>query len=115
MDLLKATGPGGIGAGLSGSASSSTTLTGNMLHRDENKAATAHGVLYAIVALAVAPFDTLVAAFLGSRWPWLHGATASFYFAFVTGAMVPGIIISRQHVAVCDPMLRLGVGPFIGG
>ncbi|KAK4158031.1 hypothetical protein C8A00DRAFT_11127 [Chaetomidium leptoderma] len=102
MDLIKATGPGGIGStGVSGNASSGATMVGNdgRLRQDENKAATAHGILYAIVALAVAPFDSLVAGAMGRRWAWLHGITASVYFAFVIGAMVPGVLISREHVA----------------
>jgi hypothetical protein len=53
------------------------------------------------VALAVAPFDSLVAGALGTRWAWVHGITATVYFAFVLGAMVPGVIVSGEHVAVC--------------
>ncbi|KAK4121653.1 iron reductase domain protein [Parathielavia appendiculata] len=99
MDLVRATGPGGIGSGFSGNASSGATLAADGLRQDSNKAATAHGILYAIVALAVAPFDSLVAGALGSRWAWLHGVTASVYLAFVFGALVPGVLVSREHVA----------------
>ncbi|KAK4235041.1 hypothetical protein C8A03DRAFT_37123 [Achaetomium macrosporum] len=103
MDLVKATGPRGIGFDAIGnvSSSSSTALEGDAFHRDDDKAVTAHGILYAIVALAVAPFDSLVAGVLGSKGAgaWVHGVTASVYFAFVIGAMVPGVIVSRQHVA----------------
>jgi MFS family permease len=101
MDLIRATGPGGIGTGISGNASSGATVAPDWLRQDSSKAATAHGILYAIVALAVAPFDSLVAGALGSRWAWMHGVTASGYFAFVVGAMVPGVLVSREHVAVC--------------
>ncbi|KAK3306487.1 uncharacterized protein B0T15DRAFT_509860 [Chaetomium strumarium] len=107
MDLVKATGPGGIGLDTIGnisniSLSSSTILEGDAFHRDDDKAATAHGILYAIITLAVAPFDSLVAGVLGNKRGaagWVHGVTASAYFAFVIGAMVPGVIVSRQHVA----------------
>jgi hypothetical protein len=107
MDFVKATGPGGIGPDAIGniSLSTSTVLEGDAFHRDNgDKAATAHGILYAIVALAVAPFDSLVAGVLGSKVGgaaagWVHGVTASVYFAFVIGAMVPGVVVSRQHVA----------------
>jgi len=104
MDLTRATGPGGIpltGTAAANNVSVGAALTPAGLVRDDNKAATAHGILYAIITLAVAPFDSLVAGALGSRWAWLHGVTASVYFAFVIGAMVPGVIISGQHVAVC--------------
>jgi hypothetical protein len=77
------------------------------LHKDENKAATAHGILYAIVTLAVAPFDSLVAGALGTRWAWMHGVTATLYFAFVIGALVPGMLVSREHVAVCSFLVLL--------
>ncbi|KAK4097819.1 iron reductase domain protein [Parathielavia hyrcaniae] len=98
VDLVRATGPGGIGSGFSGNATSGATMSADGLRRDSNKAATAHGILYAIVALAVAPFDSLVAGALGSRWAWLHGVTATIYLAFVMGAMVPGVLVSREHV-----------------
>lgn len=61
------------------------------------------------MALGIAPFDSLVAGALGrststvrKRWAaWAHGFTAVAYVAFVVGAMVPGILVSREHVAVC--------------
>jgi hypothetical protein len=104
INLARATGPGGIP-----SSANNPDLTtpdaelsfsdGGGLHKSgDAKAATAHGILYAIVALAVAPFDSLVAGAMGSRWAWVHGITATVYFAFVLGAMVPGVIVSREHV-----------------
>ncbi|KAL2166971.1 hypothetical protein VTG60DRAFT_1894 [Thermothelomyces hinnuleus] len=100
IDLRKATGEGGIGEGISGGNSSDAVLSGERgLVQDSNKAATAHGILYALVALAVAPFDSLVAGALGARWAWVHGLTATVYFAFVIGALVPGVMVSREHVA----------------
>ncbi|KAL2159485.1 hypothetical protein VTH06DRAFT_2490 [Thermothelomyces fergusii] len=101
IDLRKATGKGGIGEGISGGDSgNNVVLSGERgLVKDSNGAATAHGILYAVVALAIAPFDSLVAGALGTRWAWVHGLTASAYLAFVVGALVPGIIISREHVA----------------
>ena len=104
MDLVLATGPGGLApdSGNPGNASSvGAALAADGLQRDDNKAATAHGILYAIVTLAVAPFDSLVAGALGTRWAWMHGITATAYFAFVIGAMVPGVIVSGQLVSVC--------------
>ncbi|KAK4146597.1 uncharacterized protein C8A04DRAFT_25513 [Dichotomopilus funicola] len=102
INLLKATGPGGISSAISGSASASgsdTILNSGELHQDSNTAATAHGIVYGIATLAVAPFDSLVAGAMGSRWAWMHGITATVYFAFVIGAFVPGVMISREHVA----------------
>ncbi|KAL2152981.1 hypothetical protein VTH82DRAFT_4136 [Thermothelomyces myriococcoides] len=100
IDIRKATGEGGVGDGISGEKSGNAILSGERgLVKDSNKAATAHGILYAVVALAVAPFDSLVAAALGTRWAWVHGVTGTAYFAFVIGAMVPGILVSREHVA----------------
>ncbi|KAK4130677.1 iron reductase domain protein [Trichocladium antarcticum] len=62
----------------------------------------AHGILYAIVALAIAPFDALVAAVSVTRrgrgWAWLGAITGAVYFAFVLGAMVPGVVVSRELV-----------------
>ncbi|GAB1318650.1 DOMON domain-containing protein [Madurella fahalii] len=101
MDLVKATGPGGVGGvDVPRNATSGAALLGDGdgLVRDSNKAATAHGVLFAITALAVAPFDTLIAAAFRRR-SWLHGFTGSVYFLFVIGAMVPGVLVSREHVA----------------
>lgn len=102
IDLTKASGPGGIVLNATGNitASSNTNLSHDDLHWDTDKAATAHGVLYAIIALAVAPLDTLIAGALGRRWACVHGVSATLYFAFVIGAMVPGVLLSRQHVAV---------------
>ena len=109
MDLLLATGPGGLAldSGSPNNVSVGAALAADWLHRDDNKAATAHGILYAIVTLAVAPFDSLVASALGSRWAWMHGVTATVYFAFVIGAMVPGVMTSGQLVSVCFCDCRL--------
>lgn len=113
MDLAQATGPGGIPFGIN--ATSGVTLTkDNGLHQDGgSKAATAHGILYAIVTLAVAPFDAIVAGAIGARWAWLHGITASVYFAFVLGAMVPGVLVAREHVAVCLLFIYLFPTPHV--
>ena len=102
MDMVRATGPGGISASslpTNGStASVGAELVDGRLHEPSTKAATAHGVMYALVALGIAPLDTAVAGLLG-RWPTLHVVTATFYFLFVVGAMVPGILVSNQQVA----------------
>ncbi|KAK4185680.1 hypothetical protein QBC35DRAFT_465342 [Podospora australis] len=90
-----ATGPGGVGS--PGNATTNAVFVNNSMSKSSNKAATVHGILFAIVALAIAPFDTLVAAFL-QKWPKLHVFTSGTYFAFVLGAMVPGILISRDHI-----------------
>jgi hypothetical protein len=101
MDLIQATGPGGIPFGIN-AASGATLTKNNGLHQDGgNKAATAHGIMYAIVTLAIAPFDGLVADAIGPKWAWMHGITATVYFAFVIGAMVPGVLVAREHVMVC--------------
>ncbi|KAK3985996.1 hypothetical protein QBC44DRAFT_145118 [Cladorrhinum sp. PSN332] len=61
------------------------------------KASVAHGVLFAITAVAIAPFDMLVATFL-KKWPKLHAVTTGGYFAFAMGAFVPGVVVSSQHI-----------------
>ncbi|KAK4222235.1 hypothetical protein QBC38DRAFT_88574 [Podospora fimiseda] len=61
------------------------------------KASVAHGVLFAITAVAIAPFDMLVGTFL-TKWPKLHAVTTGGYFAFAMGALVPGVVISSQHL-----------------
>ncbi|KAL2146952.1 hypothetical protein VTI28DRAFT_1679 [Corynascus sepedonium] len=114
IDLDKATGPGGIGpsdtiTGGSGKVKSSSgdaVLSGErggLVQDGGSKAATAHGVLYAVVALGIAPFDSLVAGALSrststvrKRWAaWAHGFTAVAYVAFVVGAIVPGILTQQ--------------------
>lgn len=100
MDLVRATGPGGVGAPRNATSGAALLGNGEGLVRDSNKAATAHGILFVIVALAVAPFDMLIAGAF-RRWSWLHGFTGSVYFLFVIGAMVPGVLISREHIMVC--------------
>lgn len=62
------------------------------------------------MALAVAPFDSLVAGAMGARWAWVHGVTATLYFVFVIGAMVPGVLVSGEHVVVCFTLFLLLVG-----
>ncbi|KAK3389724.1 hypothetical protein B0H63DRAFT_464225 [Podospora didyma] len=97
VDMIKATGAAAGGLGVPTNITSGAVLVGDGLERDRNKAATAHGILFAIVALAVAPFDTLVAGAL-KRWPTLHAISSSLYFAMVIGALVPGIMISKEHI-----------------
>ncbi|KXX73042.1 hypothetical protein MMYC01_210086, partial [Madurella mycetomatis] len=97
MDLVRASGPGGVGVPRNATSGAALLGDGEGLVRDSNKAATAHGILFVIVALAVAPFDMLIAGAF-RRWSWLHGFTGSVYFLFVIGAMVPGVLISREHI-----------------
>ncbi|KAK3353234.1 hypothetical protein B0T25DRAFT_206131 [Lasiosphaeria hispida] len=96
MDMVRATGAGGIGT--PSNATVGAALVGDGIYHVNNKAATAHGVVFVIAALIIAPFDSLVAGAL-SRWPTLHAFSATFYLLFVIGALVPGIIVSREHVA----------------
>ncbi|KAL1839918.1 hypothetical protein VTJ49DRAFT_1006 [Mycothermus thermophilus] len=110
-DLLRATGPGGIPTGIVGpstNASSGATIVagsdgeatpGGIYHDKSRPRAVAHGVLYAIAVLAFAPLDTLIAGALGPRWAWMHAGTATVYFLFVVGALVPGVLVSGEHVA----------------
>ncbi|KAK4202408.1 hypothetical protein QBC40DRAFT_276694 [Triangularia verruculosa] len=106
IDIAKSTGPGGVGTPTNVTQHVSFPDDDSSLKKSSNKAATAHGILFAIVALAIAPFDTLVAAFLGRRWPKLHVVTGSTYFLFVLGAMIPGIVISREHILTA----KMGTG-----
>ncbi|KAK4175755.1 hypothetical protein QBC36DRAFT_19156 [Triangularia setosa] len=106
IDVAKSSGSGGVGTPTNITQHVTFPDNDSSLKKSSNKAATAHGILFAIVALAIAPFDTLVAAFLGRRWPKLHIATGSTYFLFVLGAMVPGLLISGEHVLTA----KMGTG-----
>ncbi|KAK0736221.1 hypothetical protein B0T21DRAFT_411408 [Apiosordaria backusii] len=107
INIPKSSGPGGVGTPTNITSSHVTFPDDDpSLKKSTNKAATAHGILFAIVALAIAPFDTLVAAFLGRRWPTLHVATGGTYFLFVIGGMVPGILVSREHILTA----KMGTG-----
>ncbi|KAK0717976.1 hypothetical protein B0T26DRAFT_309766 [Lasiosphaeria miniovina] len=100
VDMIKARGSlGGTVFGTLRNASDGANLVGSGLRRDTDKAATAHGAMFAAVALAVAPFDTLVTVAL-RRWPTLPMLSSLGYFALVIGAMVPGILISKEHILV---------------
>ncbi|KAK3361116.1 hypothetical protein B0T24DRAFT_114491 [Lasiosphaeria ovina] len=98
VDMVKARGSlGGAAFGTLRNASDGANLVGSGLRRDTDKVATAHGAMFAAVALAVAPFDTLVTVAL-RRWPTLPMLSSLGYFALVIGAMVPGILISKEHI-----------------
>jgi hypothetical protein len=106
IDLLHASGPSSFLAlpTPSNVTSHAVMAAGSPTEDGGSKASTVHGVLYAIVALAIAPFDSLVAATTANktgRWVWLQGISGALYFAFVLGAMVPGVIVSRELVLVC--------------
>ncbi|KAK1759226.1 hypothetical protein QBC47DRAFT_294101 [Echria macrotheca] len=63
-----------------------------------NKLALAHGVLFVVIILAIGPFDGLIALAF-PNWPILQAVSSSIYVAFVIGAFVPGVLISRIYVA----------------
>ncbi|KAK3688035.1 hypothetical protein B0T22DRAFT_143109 [Podospora appendiculata] len=94
MNMVTATGPGGITT-VPQNITKNAVFSGGIID-DSDKAATAHGVLFALIALAVAPFDTLVAG-LTKRWPAVHTFTSTIYFLMVIGAMVPGILVSKEY------------------
>ncbi|KAL2267798.1 hypothetical protein VTJ83DRAFT_5075 [Remersonia thermophila] len=99
-DLLRATGPGGIPSGVVGPSTNASsgaelvaeagggaTPTPGGIHRDSARPrAVAHGVLYAVAALAFAPLDTLLAGPSGragpgctpARQPGEHVVTQTF-------------------------------------
>ncbi len=101
LDMVKATGPGGVGLAPVRNTDGGVLVDG-YVHSTEHKAGTAHGAVFVVASLLIAPFDALVAGTL-RRWPGLHAGTSSVYVAFVIGALVPGVIISREHVAVSYP------------
>lgn len=81
-----------------GTSSGATLPTTDVIKKDgTDRAATAHGVLFAIAALLCAPFDVLVAGAL-KKWPILHMISSTIYFAIVIGAFVPGIQISKTYI-----------------
>ncbi|KAK4161529.1 hypothetical protein QBC43DRAFT_323481 [Cladorrhinum sp. PSN259] len=95
FSVNESTGTGGIGP-LNLAEISAGSPEIDMRHTSA-KASVAHGVLFAITAVALAPFDMLVGTFL-KKWPKLHAFTTGWYFAFAMGAFVPGVVVSGQHI-----------------
>jgi len=70
----------------------------NVVQTGGSRAAVIHGVLFVVTTLALGPFDALIAGAL-ARWPVVHVVSASLYVGFVIGSFVPGVMVSKEHVA----------------
>ncbi|KAK0641474.1 hypothetical protein B0T16DRAFT_303937, partial [Cercophora newfieldiana] len=117
IDLPRATGPGGIP--LPEPKTLGAALTGSVAATPRSKASLAHGIVFAVATLVIAPADMVLAGAL-RRWPVLHAISALIYVALVVGALVPGVEISREHFATANyqsghqVLGLLGVGMLFG-
>jgi len=103
MNLAQATGPDGVftpPVGGSNITTGAVFVDGGVHATERSQASTAHGIVFVVAILVIAPADALIAGAL-KRWPSLHAVSATVYVAMVIGALVPGLAISREHVAVC--------------
>jgi preprotein translocase subunit SecG len=98
MNMVQASGPGGLPA--ASNTTSGATLAGPLV-KDGDKASTAHGVLMALVALVLIPFDVIIIGLF--KWPKLHVFTSSLVFLFVLVAMGLGIYVSTEYNRVGRP------------
>ncbi|KAM7216620.1 hypothetical protein V8F06_008031 [Rhypophila decipiens] len=98
LDMVQASSTSFLELPPAGTSSGANLSKADVIKQDgTDKGATAHGVIFAIVALLCAPFDVLVAGAL-KKWPTLHMISSTIYLALVIGALVPGIQISRTYV-----------------
>lgn len=74
---------------------------------DGDKASRAHGLLMALVALVVIPFDVVIVGLL--KWPILHVFTGSFILFLVLTAMALGIYVSTEYNMVRRPLQSIHI------
>jgi hypothetical protein len=100
MDTIQATGAGGAGifSAINPNITTGASLTGG-IQSDDDKRALGHGVIMALISLAVAPVDLLAAGAL-RRWPVLQLLTSVGYVGLMIGGLVLGIRISGEYLAV---------------
>ncbi|KAK0627313.1 hypothetical protein B0T14DRAFT_395922, partial [Immersiella caudata] len=96
IDLVRATGAGGVP--FPDTRTVGASLIGGVVATPRSKQSLAHGIVFAVATLVIAPADMIIAGAL-RRWPVLHGVSATVYVALAIGALVPGIAISREHFA----------------
>jgi len=103
MNTIQATGPGGaaILTSVNPNITTGAAMAGD-IQDDSDKASTEHGVIMALVTLAIAPVDMLVTSAL-RHYPILHVITSTAYLAFMVGGLVLGIRISGEYFAVSRP------------
>lgn len=98
MDMIQATGPGGV------PAASNTTfgaaLTGSIV-ADGDKASKAHGFLMALVALVMIPLDVIIIGLF--KWVRVHIFTSSLVLFLVLMGMGAGIYVSTEYNRVGRP------------
>jgi hypothetical protein len=92
MDMVQASGPGGVPE--ASNTTSGAALAGPLV-KDGDKASTIHGVLMALVALVMIPFDVIIIGLF--KWPKLHIFTSSLVLFLVLVAMSLGIYVSTEY------------------
>ena len=104
VDMIQATGPGGaaILTTVNPNITTGAALAGG-IHDDVDKGSVDHGMIMAIVALAIAPVDMITASAL-RRFPVLHIITSTGYLAFMIAGIALGIKISGEYIAVSSPL-----------
>ena len=100
MNLLQAQGPGSPStlASLDPDTNIGAAMVGDITMDHDNKDLI-HGILMAIVAIILAPFDILVAGAL-RKWPILHMLTSSSVLIFFASGFGLGVVISGQYLSV---------------
>ncbi len=100
MNIVQATGAGGVGVfpAVAASTSSGATIAGG-IQDDADKAALAHGLVMALVTLVVAPLDLLVGGAL-RRWPVLRVVTSFGYLVLLLVGLGLGVKISAEYLKV---------------
>jgi hypothetical protein len=98
MNMAQATGPSGVP--LASNITSGAALLGSLV-KDGDKASKAHGLLMALVALVIIPFDVIIIGLF--KWPMLHAFTGSLVLFLVLTAMGLGIYVSTEYNRVRRP------------
>jgi hypothetical protein len=98
MDMVQASGAGGVPE--ASNTTSGAALAGSLV-KDGDKASTAHGVLMALVALVMIPFDVIIIGLF--KWPRLHVFTSILVLFLVLVAMGLGIYVSTEYNRVGRP------------
>ena len=92
MDMVQASGAGGVPE--ASNTTSGAALAGPLV-KDGDKASTIHGVLMALAALVMIPFDVIIVGLF--KWPKLHVFTSSLVLFLVLVAMGLGIYVSTEY------------------
>ena len=107
MNTQQAVGPGGqdLLNGLDHTITTGAVMSED-IQSDFDKPALSHGLLMAVVTLAVAPLDFLATNVL-RRWPLLNLLTFSVYLILLCAGLGVGVRISGEYLAVSLSLLPL--------